>query len=50
MAIITVLYIIVNIYNHSRLVVTVTDNLAGLIFSGVGCRDLGICFSDKPSL
>ena len=40
------LYIIVNISNYSRLVVTVTNNLIGLIFSRVGRRDLGIRFSD----
>ena len=42
------LYIIINIYNHSGLVVMVTNNFIGLILSGVGCRDLGICFSNKP--
>jgi len=49
MAVITVLYIAVNIYNHSRPVVAVANNSIGLIFSGVGRRDLSICFSDKPS-
>jgi hypothetical protein len=39
-----------NIYNYSRLVVTVTNNLIGLIFSRVGYRDLGICFSNKLGL
>ena len=48
-AVIIVPYIIVNIYNYSRLVVTFTNNLIGFIFSRVGYRDLGICFSDKPS-
>jgi hypothetical protein len=37
-----------NIYNYSRLVVTVANNLIGLIFSRVGYRDLGIYFSNKP--
>ena len=45
-AVIVVLYIRVNIYNYSRLVVTVTNNLAGLILSRVGYRDLGVYFSD----
>ena len=49
MAVIIVLYIIVNIYNYSGLVVAVANNSTGLIFSGVGRRDLSICFSDKPS-
>ena len=49
MAVVTVLYIIVNIHNHPRPVVTVTNNLAGLILSKVGCRDLGIYFSNKLS-
>ena len=35
----------VNIYNYSRLVVIVANNLMGLIFSRVGRKDLGICFS-----
>jgi hypothetical protein len=43
----SVIYIAVNIYNYSRLVVIVTNNLTGLIFSRVGYRDLGICFSNK---
>ena len=50
MAVVAVLYIIVNIYNHPRLIVIVTDNFAGLIFSKVGCRDLNIYFSNKLSL
>jgi len=49
-AIIIVLYIAINIHNHSRLVVTVADNLIGLIFFRVGRRDLGMCFSDNLSL
>ena len=36
----------VNIYNYSRLVVTVTNNLIGLILSRVGYRDLGMRFGD----
>jgi len=40
----------VNIYNYSGLVVTVTNNLMGLIFSRVGRRDLGIYFGNKPGL
>jgi len=27
----------------------VANNLIGLIFSRVGYRDLGMCFSNKPS-
>ena len=50
MAVVIVLYIAINIYNYSRLVVTVTDNLIGLIFSRVGHRDLNIHFSNKLSL
>jgi hypothetical protein len=48
--VVVVPYIIVNIYSYSKLVVIVTNNLIGLIFSGVGRRDLGICFSNKPGL
>jgi len=40
-------YITVNIYNHSGLVVAVTNNLTGLIFFRVGYRDLGISFGNK---
>jgi hypothetical protein len=39
----------VNIYNYSGLVVTVTNNLVSLILSRVGYRDLGMCFSDNLS-
>ena len=46
MAVITVPYITVNIYNYSGLVVIVTNNLIGLIFTRVGYRDLGIYFSN----
>jgi hypothetical protein len=49
-AVVAVLYITVNIHNHPRPVVTVTDNLTGLILSRVGCGDLGIYFSNKLSL
>ena len=49
MAVIAVLYIAVNIHNHSGLVVAVANNSAGLIFSRVGRRDLSICFGNKPS-
>ena len=47
MAVVTVLYIIVNVHNYPRPVVTVTDNLTGLILFKVGCGDLGIYFSNK---
>jgi hypothetical protein len=47
MAVVAVPYITVNIHNHPRPVVTVTDNLTSLILSRVGCRDLGIYFSNK---
>ena len=46
MAVIVVPHVTVNIYNYSRLVVIVTNNLTGLILSRVGRRDLGIRFSD----
>jgi len=49
MAVIAVLYIAVNIYNYSGLVISVTNNFAGLILFRVGRRDLGMCFSNKPS-
>ena len=48
-AVIAVLYIIVNVCNHPRLVVIITNNFAGFIFSKVGYRDLGIYFSNKLS-
>jgi len=41
-------YITVNIYNYSRPVVEVTNNLTGLIFSRVGRKDLGMSFGNKP--
>jgi len=50
MAVVTVPYITVNIYNYSGPVVTVTNNLTGLIFSRVGRRDLGIYFGNKLGL
>ena len=43
-AVVTVLYIAVNIYNYSRLVVAVANNSTGFIFFMVGYRDLGICY------
>jgi hypothetical protein len=49
-AVVAVLYIIINVHNYPRLVVMVTNNLIGLIFSRVGCGDLGIYFSNKLSL
>jgi hypothetical protein len=49
-AVVAVPYITVNIYNHLRPVVTVINNLIGLIFSKVGYRDLSIYFSNKLSL
>jgi hypothetical protein len=50
MAVVTVLYITVNIHNHPRPVVMVINNLTGFIFFRVGCRDLSIYFSNKLSL
>jgi hypothetical protein len=47
MAVVAVLYITVNIHNHPKLVVTVTNNLVGLILFKVDCRDLSIYFSNK---
>ena len=49
-AVIAVLYITINICNYFRPVVTVINNLAGLILSGVGYKDLNIYFSNKPGL
>ena len=49
-AVVAVPYITVNVHNYFRPVVTVTDNFAGLIFSKIGYRDLGIYFSNKLSL
>ena len=40
----------INIYNQSRLVIAVINNLMGLIFSRVGRRDLGMSFGNKPGL
>jgi len=40
----------VNIYNYSGLVVTVTNNLIGFIFFRVGRKDLGMCFGNKLGL
>ena len=47
MVAIAVPYIAINIYSQSGPVITVTNNLMGLIFSGVGYRDLSISFGDK---
>ena len=47
---VTVLYVAVNIFNYSRPIIAVTNNLIGLIFSGVGHRNLGIYFGDKLGL
>ena len=47
MAAVIVLYITVKIYDYFRPVVIVTNNFAGLVFSKVGCKDLGIYFSNK---
>ena len=49
MAAVIVPYVPVNIYNYSRLIVTVINNPTGLILSRVGRRDLSIYFGDKPS-
>jgi hypothetical protein len=49
-AVVAVPYITVNVRNHPKPVVMVTNNLAGLILSRVGCGDLGICFSNKLNL
>ena len=46
---VAVLYIAVNIYNYFRLIIIVTNNLAGLILFRVGYRDLSIYFSNKLS-
>ena len=48
-AAVAVPYITVNIYNYSRPIVPVTNNLTGLILSRVGRRDLGIYFGDNLS-
>ena len=49
MVVVVILYITVNVYNHPRLVITVTNNFAGLILSKIGYGDLGIYFSNKLS-
>jgi len=46
-AVIAVLYIAVNIYNYFGLVVAVTNNSAGLIFTKIGCKNLYIGFGNK---
>ena len=48
-AVVAVLYIIVNVYNHPKPVVTVTNNFVGLILSKIGYGDLSIYFSNKLS-
>ena len=50
MVVITVLYIAINIYNYSGLVVMVTNTFTGLIFPRVGYRDLSIHFCNKIGL
>ena len=45
-AVVIVPHVTVNIRNHFGPVVTVTNNLAGLILTRVGRKDLGIYFSD----
>jgi hypothetical protein len=50
MAAVIVLYIVVNVYNYFRPIITVTNNLAGFILFRVGCRDLSIYFGNKLSL
>ena len=50
MAAVAVLYIAVNVYNHPRPIIMVTDNFAGLILFKIGCRDLSIYFGNKLSL
>ena len=49
-AVVVVPYIAVNVCNHFRPIITVTNNFTGLILSRVGCRDLSIYFSNKLSL
>jgi hypothetical protein len=49
MVAVVVLYIIVNIYNHPRPIITVADNLIDLILFKIGHRDLSIYFSNKLS-
>ena len=49
-AVVTVLYVIVNIYNYPRLIVLVTNNFIGFILFRVGYRDLGVRFGNKLSL
>ena len=49
MAAVAVLYVTVDIRNYSGLVVTVTNNLIGLILPRVGRKNLGIYFGNRPS-
>ena len=48
-AAVVVLYIAVNVHNHPRPIITVTNNLVGLILFRVSCKDLSIYFSNKLS-
>ena len=48
--VLAVLYILINIYNHSQLVVVVVNNFIGLIFARLCYRDLAISFIDQFSL
>jgi hypothetical protein len=49
MAVVAVPYITVNVCNHPRPIVMVTNNLMGLILSKIGCGDLSIYFGNKLS-
>ena len=46
-AAIAVLYIVVNIYNYPKPIITATNNLIGFILFRIGYRDLNIYFSNK---
>ena len=50
MAVIVVLYITVNVHNHPRPVIIITNNFMGLILFKIGCGDLGIYFNNKLNL
>ena len=50
MVAVTVLYVRVNIYNYFRLVITLTNNLTGLILFRIGYRGLDIYFGNKLNL
>ena len=49
-AVVAVLYITVNIYNYSGLVIIVINNLVGFILFRVGHKDLVIYFGNKLGL